>query len=104
MRFFLKTLIAEGRSSSLVVLKMFTNDDEILEQDRNLEKMTELATAYFEEDDTQSDTFYPISGINGRVQSQFYPGRDTVGRGLNGPQGPTDIYATILKQDRQLEG
>ena len=102
MRFFLKTLIAEGRSSSLVVLKMFTNDDEILEQDRNLEKMTELATAYFDEDDTQSDTFYPISGINGRVQSQFYPGRDTVGRGLNGPQ--TDLYATILKQDRQLEG
>ena len=98
MRFFLKTLLAEGRSS-LVVLKMFTNDDEILEQDRNLEKMTELATAYFEEDDTQSDTFYPISGINGRVQSQFYPGR-----GLNAPQGPTDIYATILKQDRQLEG
>ena len=103
MQFFLKTLIAEGRSS-LVVLKMFTNDDEILEQDRNLEKMTELATAYFEEDDTQSDTFYPISGINGRIQSQFYPGRDTVGRGLNGPQGPTDIYATIHKQDRQLEG
>ena len=24
------------------------------------EKMTELATAYFDEDDTQSDTFYPI--------------------------------------------
>ena len=96
--------MAEG-TSSLVVLKMFSNDDEILEQDRNLEKMTELATAYFEEDDTQSDTFYPISGINGRIQSQFYPGRDTVGiRGLNTPQGPADIYATIHKQDRQLEG
>ena len=38
---------------ALVVLKMFTNEDEVLEQERNLEKMSELATAYFDEDDTQ---------------------------------------------------
>lgn len=50
--------------------------EEEVEEDRNLQKMTELATAYFDDDDTQSDRFYPISGISGRgVRSQFYPAR-----------------------------
>ena len=69
--------------------------DEEVEEERTLQKMTELATAYFDDDnDTGSDRFYPISGISGRgVRSQFYPAR-----GINRPSSAIYDVPNLTRQ------
>ena len=70
------------RSFSVVMDSRDRNqlDEEI--QDRNLNKMKVLSSAYFNDEDGEenrsvSDVYYPISTVHGRgIRSEFYPGRN----------------------------
>ena len=65
MKFFKTPTISEFESMERVVLEM---------EEQNLERMKVLSTAYFDEVSNESDIFYPISTIAGRIRSEFYPG------------------------------
>lgn len=96
--FCLQVLIFRGQDVTYNLI-MFGSDEEILEQEETLRKMTQLARAHFPDDDAQSDIFYPISELHDRgTQSQFYPGGQ-----LNRPQGTSDIYE-VPSISRQSEG
>ena len=77
--FSLLILISRGQDVTHNLM-MFGSNEEILEQEETLRKMTQLARAHFPDDDAQSDIFYPISGEaflsydnqNGKINLNHY--------------------------------